>query len=339
MTRASCIALIAAVFASSIAGAEPGVDAGGAETLFREGKQLMKENRFAEACAKFDASDRIDRGIGTLLNLADCREKNGQIATAWATFLEAATAARTAHDSVRENEARTRASALEPRLSYLTISVPDGSKVEGLVVKRGDDTVDPALWNQGVPVDAGTYVVSGQAPGHEPWSTTITVGSAQKSSVEVPRFKRIQDLAPKAVAQTATESDDGSGDVEAHAATSQGSDDLLTPARIGSYGAAVLGLAAIGTGVGFALEARSLQHQSDSICPMTACGDDHALALNSQAQHDAKLGDIMMGAGGAVVAGAAVLWLLGGGSHGTETVSLSPNVGATHVGVSFGGRF
>jgi hypothetical protein len=239
---------------------------------------------------------------------------------------------------VRENEARTRASALEPKLSYLTISVPDASKVEGLVVKRGDIAVDPALWNQGVPVDAGTYVVSGQAPGHEPWTTTINVAGSQKASVEVPRFKRIQELAPKAVAETSAEpADDGDGEVTKHAEPA--GTDLLTPARIGSYGAAALGLASVGAGIGFALEARSLQRQSNAICPVTACGDDHALALNSQAQHDARVGDIMLGAGGAVVAGAVVLWILGGGSPTTESVSVAPAVSATHVGVSFGGRF
>src|SRR5689334_9389322 len=119
-------------------------DVSSAEALFRDGRRLMKEHKLAEACEKFEASERIDDSVGTLLNLADCREKNGQLATAWATFLKAASTARTRHDD-HETTAKAHAAALEPRLSYLTISVPESSKVDGLVIKRDDVEIDPAL--------------------------------------------------------------------------------------------------------------------------------------------------------------------------------------------------
>src|SRR5262245_36758792 len=104
-----------------------------AEVLFRDGKKLMKEGKLAEACDKFEASDRLESSVGTLLNLADCREKNGQLASAWIAFRKAATVAKQAgNDAKREAEARRRASALEGKLSYLTIAVPEGSRVAGL---------------------------------------------------------------------------------------------------------------------------------------------------------------------------------------------------------------
>ena len=85
--------------------------------------------------------------------------------------------------------ARERATALEPRLSYLIINVPDASRIEGLVVARNGSAVDPASWNRALPVDGGTYVVSGKAPGHEAWSTTVVVtGESDRKSVDVPRF-------------------------------------------------------------------------------------------------------------------------------------------------------
>src|SRR5688572_5007835 len=60
-----------------------------AESLFRQGRELMAGGRYAEACAAFDSSQKYDPSTATLFNQADCREKNGQLATAWGLFVEA----------------------------------------------------------------------------------------------------------------------------------------------------------------------------------------------------------------------------------------------------------
>src|SRR5271154_3787145 len=59
-----------------------------AETLFREGKELMAAKQFDAACPKLAESNRLDPGIGTLLALALCHEGEGRIASAWIEFTD-----------------------------------------------------------------------------------------------------------------------------------------------------------------------------------------------------------------------------------------------------------
>ena len=52
-----------------------------AEQLFRDGRDLLDRGQTAQACEKFAASERLAPAIGTRLNLALCREKQGRRAT------------------------------------------------------------------------------------------------------------------------------------------------------------------------------------------------------------------------------------------------------------------
>src|SRR5688500_17692987 len=61
-----------------------------AQQLFNEGKALMAEARFADACPKFAASHALAPSASTLMNLGACQEADRKLATAWGTFQEAA---------------------------------------------------------------------------------------------------------------------------------------------------------------------------------------------------------------------------------------------------------
>src|ERR1700735_1999583 len=67
-----------------------------AEALFEEARSLVAAGKYAEACPKFADSERLGPSVATLLNLANCWEKAGHTATAWATYREAASAANAA---------------------------------------------------------------------------------------------------------------------------------------------------------------------------------------------------------------------------------------------------
>lgn len=167
-------------------------DAATAQVLFDDAKRLMVAAKFADACPKFLASNRLDPKVGTLLNLADCYEKTGQTASAWARFLESKTMAERAGQTDRETYARDRAAALVNKLSKLTISISvEARGLPGIEVRRDGILVDAAVLDVPAPVDPGAHVISASAPGRRAWSTKIQVrANAAQEAVEVPELER-----------------------------------------------------------------------------------------------------------------------------------------------------
>src|SRR5262249_44611140 len=90
--------------------------------------------------------------------------------SAWAAFLEAAAIAKSPPEA---SDAQQRATALEPKLVRLRITVAKAP--EGLVVKRDTAVIDRAAWGTAAPVDPGSYRIEASAPGKKTWSTAATV--------------------------------------------------------------------------------------------------------------------------------------------------------------------
>jgi hypothetical protein len=150
-------ALLAAALLPRAAAAQ---DAAAAEALFDEGKRLAAESRWAEACPKFEASHAADPAVGTLLNWADCLEKEGRLGAALVRFQEAESQLRAAQDP-RATLAAERAAALAERAPRLLVrsSTPPPAGLEVLL----DAAALPlaSLGGGGIegPVDPGTRVV------------------------------------------------------------------------------------------------------------------------------------------------------------------------------------
>jgi len=162
-----------------------------AEALFNQGRDLMTAGKFAEACPKFEASQQLDPGLGTMLNLAECYEKTGRTASAWAEYREAIPLARAAGSKARLDLATERAQALQDRLSTLTIRAMSGDD-EGvhLEVRRDGVALQEAELGSPIPVDPGEHVVEAVAPGKQPWTSKVQVGGdAAKVSVEIPKLQ------------------------------------------------------------------------------------------------------------------------------------------------------
>ncbi len=162
-------------------------DQAGARALFTEGKRLMKAGKYPDACPKLEAALKLYSSVGILLNLGDCYEKIGRTASAWARFGEAAAVATRSNRAEDADEAHRRQEALEPALVRLVVRVP--MPVPALVVTRDGVTLDEATWGTTLPVDPGDHLVRAEAPGYEPWSTSVSVTRRGDTlTVEVPKL-------------------------------------------------------------------------------------------------------------------------------------------------------
>ena len=130
-TRAAAVGVGIAVFVlTAHAFAQTAGVAPDGERLFREGRAAMQAGRYAEALSLFEASQRHDPALGTLLNVAVCEEKLGKLVSARA-HLDEAHGAATPADQRRALIAR-RVAELDQRMPRLTVRGPSalGGDVE-----------------------------------------------------------------------------------------------------------------------------------------------------------------------------------------------------------------
>lgn len=156
-----------------------------AEKLFQDGRAAMAAGKLDEACDLFRRSDTIEPRVGTVANLADCEERRGRIATAWAAFVDTEARAQRTHDP-RAAYAAKRGSALAPRLPYLTIAVTPALRTIGVAVHRNGVVVDPAEYDRKLPFDPGPYRIDVDAAGYASWHQDVQLVEGKETRVEVP---------------------------------------------------------------------------------------------------------------------------------------------------------
>lgn len=181
MRGISVAALLLALFGEGTAFAQ-GDSAAAAEALFDQGRAAMQKRDYETACQRFRESERIDPAAGTKLNLADCEEKRGRIASAWELFRAAL---RDLPDGdERQAIAAARAAALEPRLPMLTLRLAAGAPASTRV-RFGNAEIGPGSFGVPLPLDPGTYTLVVAAPGHASRPVQITLAESARQTVEL----------------------------------------------------------------------------------------------------------------------------------------------------------
>ena len=147
------------VAASAFPAIARGDDTAAAGALFADGKALQEAGNWAEACPKFEAAFELDPTLGTLLNVADCREHTQDLAVALDAWDRAIALAKDKADP-RQSFASERRDKLAPRVPRLTLDVSQGS--EKLAVVVDGKPIEEARWGLAFAVDPGAVVVEVQ---------------------------------------------------------------------------------------------------------------------------------------------------------------------------------
>lgn len=138
----------------------------------------MDKQAYAEACPKFEESNRLDPSAGTLLNLGKCMEALGKTASAWVIYKQAITVGKTKGQQRHVDAANEYIAELEPKLVKLVVESDAG--VAGLAITRTDADgrrvdVGAAALGVEVAVDPSIYRVQANAPGFDAWAAVADV--------------------------------------------------------------------------------------------------------------------------------------------------------------------
>jgi hypothetical protein len=309
-------------------------DKAAAQAAFDMGRKLVLAGNFNDACPKFEESEKLDPGLGTMLFLADCYEKTGKTASAWGQFREAEAVALKQSDA-REKVAHDRAQALEPRLSKIVVQVDPDKRIDGLHVTRDRVDIGKGLWNVPFPIDPGDHDIGATAPGRRAWAEHVQI-TPNGSTVTVVVPALLDDPDSVAAANPPilpAKSNPGDQGPPPEKPTSNGDTQ-----RILGVAAAGVGVVSAVAGIFFGLHAsaRLDESNSDGRCRAGNFCTPIGIDDRSDAGSAAAWSDVTFIAGGVLIAGGAALFFTAphGQNSSGPSARLTPSLGPKNAGLS-----
>lgn len=303
------VLLLALVSVSSPSLAQPSASESAAELLFREGRQLLLDDKPREACPRLAESLRLDPGDGTRLLLAQCYERVGKTASAWRLYTEVIDSSRKRGNADYLRVATGKLDRLTPRLPRIVLNIPaKTASIEGFELRLDGVKLGAETSGVAIPVDPGTHALSVSAPGHQSLSLEVTGVASETTSVSIPELLPIPAPPPSASAPVAPSSSLAPVPTRPEPPPTPG------PRRRPwqpAAGYATVGVGAVGLLVGAYFLRQSLQQrdQADGRCPGLDCADPGAVSLSQQAVRSGNLATLFLGSG-LVLAGAGAALLL-----------------------------
>jgi hypothetical protein len=136
---AIAVALCALVWATRAARADRAA-VERADQMFKKGKKLLADHKYAEACVAFEDSDRLDTQIGAKLNVARCYQDWGKLATAWRWYIDAEQMAIKAGDD-RARKIRLLIDQLDPTIPRIILQLPPDAITDRVAIQLDDAAI------------------------------------------------------------------------------------------------------------------------------------------------------------------------------------------------------
>lgn len=270
-----------------------------ADALFARGKADMAAGRLTTACAAFAESLSLEPAEGTLLALAVCHEKEGELVLAYGEARDVVT--RSDRDD-RKKVARAVMARIEPRIGRLRI-VTSSATPPCLASLRVDER---AVAGEGsardVAVSTGDHRVACDRATGKPWTLAVSAPAGAVTSVVLPGADAEPEPVPTPSPVVATP-------------PATRSEPLALPPTTGSSTPVLgltlggVGLAALGAGAFFGVRAMAGWEDVRAKCDPAACRDPSALEDASAARRDATVTNVAI-VTGAVLVGAGLLLVL-----------------------------
>lgn len=303
---------------ASSSGAESAAKDAAAAALFSEAKAKLADGETQAACLLFEQSLAFKRGIGTLFNLASCQETLNNTKLAFELYREVAELTREAGQDERSALAQQRAERLRNKLSFLVVSPTE--VVDGLTIQRDGKDVSRDSFGKEILIDPGVHQLHVTAPNKQPLD--IQVNIADKSGVTslvIPALNNSNIVDSASVVNNSAEpmsvaagASVPTTDAEPLADT-QTSSEPSSARRTLTYGMGGLGVLGLAGAVVMSLEFKSDVDDAKALCVTESdCTDAEILKHNDlvDSAERARTWAIVSGSvGGALLVGAAVLWL------------------------------
>jgi len=312
---------LAALLCSGTVFADPAT----AEALFRDGRRLLDEGRYDEACVKLAESQAQDPASGTLINLALCYEKQGKLATAWAHYRSAAVLARKDGRADRVTTAERKTAELEGRVPHLILRVAHPRP--GMEARWSDVRIGAGAFDTPIPLDPGTYVVTVSAPGFKDFSETLSIAETESRTLVVP------DLEASDAGSVAPAIPPPIAPPPPQAAPARATDEE-NDSRLLGFVVGGVGLVGLGLGTYFGLSSLDAYSEAERACPTHHGCDGSVRSTRDEATTQAWISNVSLAVG--IVATGAGAWLLfGSADKPSESVSVrvSPTAGGAEVRV------
>ena len=328
----SAFSIRASAFVMLLATSSSAQTAALAENLFRDGRKLLEQKRYDEACPKLAESARLEPSSGVEIALGLCYEAAGKTASAWGAFTATVPLARRDGRPDREQVAASRAKALESSFARVTFSVDEATAaLAGLELREDGVLLNSAAWTD-VPVDPGVHRVEVQAPGHVRYTQSFTVGRGPaQETIAIPALSPALSpaVSPAVLARVTPRS-------------SPQPVEESSPWRTFGIVTGAAGIAAVVGGSVLGAMALGDVANAQNVCPSPRCNNATAVQENANGGTLADASTGLFIAGGALITAGVLAFVLGSPAHGSAPRTPAASYGQLVVsprGVGWGGAF